>query len=143
MSYLIHEYEHDAANTSFGEEAADKLGVEPARVFKTLVCVLPNGHFACGIVPVVNQLDLKAMASALGEKSIELASVPDAERVTGYVRGGVSPIGQKRQLKTIIDESATSFDTIYVSGGKRGMDIKLAPCDLITLVDGSVAPIGK
>lgn len=123
-------YEHDPSATNFGAEAAEALGVEPERVFKTLL-VSADGQWAVGIVPVVAQLDLKAMAVAIGVKKVTMADPADAERLTGYVVGGISPIGQKKRLTTVLDESAFAYPSILVSGGRRGFDIGLTPADLI------------
>jgi Cys-tRNA(Pro)/Cys-tRNA(Cys) deacylase len=123
-------------------EAAVALGVEPGRVFKTLL-VDADGSFAVGIVPVDSQLDLKALATALGVKRLRMADPAQAERVTGYVVGGISPVGQKRQLPTVLDESAEAYSTVLVSGGKRGFDIELAPADLVAVTRGLTAPIAR
>lgn len=142
IKYAIHAYEHDVAHESFGLEAAEKLGVEPGRVFKTLVA--SNGsELVVGVVPVVKQLDLKALASALGVKSLSMADVAIAERTTGYVKGGISPLGQKRSLRTVIDESATQYETMYVSAGRRGMEIELAPDELKRLTRANFAAIAR
>jgi Cys-tRNA(Pro)/Cys-tRNA(Cys) deacylase len=135
-----HVYEHDPAHESFGLEAAVKLGVDPSRVFKTLV-VSDAKELYVGVVPVECQLNLKAMAHALGIKSVAMADVAQAERVTGYVKGGISPLGQKKALRTVIDASAESHDTMYVSAGRRGMEIELAPGDLARLTRALFAAI--
>jgi Cys-tRNA(Pro)/Cys-tRNA(Cys) deacylase len=129
IAFTPHAYAHDASVTTFGLEAAQKLGLDPARVFKTLL-VDADGSLAVGIVPVAGQLDLKALATAVGAKKAVMADPLLAERKTGYVVGGISPIGQKTRLRTVIDESALVFDTVFVSGGRRGFDIELAPADL-------------
>lgn len=141
ISHKVHEYLHDPAAESYGLEAASKLGIEEARVFKTLVVNLDGKALAVGVVPVSSMLNMKLMAKATGAKRAEMASPAEVERATGYVLGGVSPLGQKRQLKTIIDESARGFDTIYVSAGRRGLEIELGPEDLKRLVKGSFAAI--
>ncbi|OMH32990.1 Cys-tRNA(Pro) deacylase [Tersicoccus sp. Bi-70] len=133
-------YEHDPAAPSFGLEAAEALGVEPARVFKTLL-VDAGAGLGVGIVPVDSTLDLKRMAAALGTKRVRMADVKDAERVTGYVAGGISPLGQRRALPTVLDAGALAHATILVSGGRRGFDVELAPGDLVTLTGASVATI--
>lgn len=140
VAFTEHPYDHDPAASSFGLEAAEALGVDPARVFKTLV-VEAGGRLAVGIVPVTGTLDLKAIASALGTKRAELADVALAERTTGYVAGGISPIGQRKRLPTVADERATTFDTVYVSGGRRGFDIGIATDDLVRLTGAVVAAI--
>ncbi|MEE4217628.1 MAG: Cys-tRNA(Pro) deacylase [Xanthomonadales bacterium] len=139
--HSVHEYQHDASSESFGLEAAEKLGIEPERVFKTLVVKLDSGQMAVGIVAVSSMLSLKRIAKACGAKKAVMASPPDVERTTGYVLGGVSPLGQKRRLKTVIDASASHFDTVFVSAGKRGMDIELKPGDLASLVNAGFAEI--
>jgi Cys-tRNA(Pro)/Cys-tRNA(Cys) deacylase len=140
--HAAHHYEHDPARESYGLEAAEKLGVEPARVFKTLVVATPTG-LAVAVVPVEHQLDLKAMATALKVKSVSLADQAVAERTTGYVAGGISPLGQKKRLPTVVDESATAHETVHVSGGKRGLEIELSPHDLVQLTNATVAAIAR
>ncbi|WP_207260491.1 Cys-tRNA(Pro) deacylase [Desulfovibrio sp. Huiquan2017] len=142
IQYTVHEYEHDPAAPSFGVEAAEKLGVPPERVFKTLV-VDAGGKLAVAVVPVLLKLDLKSMAKALGAKKAAMAEVKVVERTTGYVVGGVSPLGQKKRLPTVIDESAGECPTLFVSGGRRGLDIELAPADLAGLTRASFAPIAR
>lgn len=142
IPYTVHEYEHDPAAPSFGVEAAEKLGVPPEMVFKTLV-VDAGGKLAVAVVPVLLKLDLKKMAKALGAKKAAMAEVKAVERTTGYVVGGVSPLGQKRALPTVIDESARDFDAMFVSAGKRGLDIELSPADLAALTRASFAPVSR
>jgi Cys-tRNA(Pro)/Cys-tRNA(Cys) deacylase len=142
IAFTRHVYEHDPAASSYGLEAAQALGLEPASVFKTLLADV-YGELAVGIVPVTGQLDLKALASALGGKRAVMADPAAAERTTGYVVGGISPIGQKRRLRTVLDTSALDLPTIYVSGGKRGLDLGLDPHDLVRLLEAQVAPIGR
>ena len=137
-----HAYEHDPKAESYGLEAAEALGLDPARVFKTLV-VQVDGRLHVAIVPVARQLDLKALAAAAGGKRAELAKVADAERATGYVAGGISPLGQKKALATVIDESALAHPTVFVSGGRRGLEIELAPEDLRRLTRASTAAIAR
>lgn len=134
--HRIHEYVHDPAVASFGLEASEKLGVAAARIFKTLVVNVDNKSLVVGVVPVSAMLHLKSIANALGAKKAAMADQTDVERSTGYVLGGVSPLGQKKALPTVIDSSATNFETIYVSAGRRGMEIELAPDDLRMLVSG-------
>lgn len=140
VAFTLHEYERGESLHEFGLEAADKLGLDPEQVFKTLLVTVDSGQ-AVAIVPVSGKLSLKAVGRAFGAKRVELCDPTVAERVTGYVRGGISPFGQKKRLPTVIDEMATVFDTIYVSGGKRGLDIGLAPGDLVRVLDATVADI--
>jgi Cys-tRNA(Pro)/Cys-tRNA(Cys) deacylase len=135
-------YEHDPRAAAYGLEAAEKLGIEPERVFKTLLANV-DGSLAVGIVPVAEQLDLKALAAAIGGKRAEMADPSLAERKTGYVVGGISPIGQKVALPTVLDESAILHETILVSGGRRGLDLELAPDDLLAVTNGRYAPIAR
>ena len=142
IPYAVHAYEHDPRAAAFGLEAAEKLGLDPARVFKTLLATV-DGALAVGIVPVAKQLDLKALAHALGGKRAGMADPAMAERKTGYVVGGISPIGQKTPLPTVLDETAILAETIFVSGGRRGLDLELAPDDLIAVTSGRYAPIAR
>lgn len=139
--FSLHEYNHDG-DANFGVEAATKLGLPPDQVFKTLVATVDtSAHLA--VVPVSATLDLKALASAVGGKRAVMAPVVDAERITGYVAGGISPFGTKRRLPTVLDASATGFDRIYVSGGKRGLDVGLAPSVLVELLGATVAAVAR
>jgi Cys-tRNA(Pro)/Cys-tRNA(Cys) deacylase len=142
IAFTSHLYEHDPSATSYGLEAAERLGLDPKAVFKTLVAEV-DGRLVVAIVPVSRQLDLKALAAAAGGKRAALAEPAAAERATGYVVGGISPFGQKRRLPTVLDESASELPTIYVSGGKRGLDLEVAPGDLISLLDATLAAIGR
>jgi len=142
VTYRRHSYAHDPSAASFGLEAAVLLGVDPQRVFKTLL-VDTGGRLAVGVVPVAGQLDLKAMASALGVKSVAMADPAAAERSTGYVVGGISPIGQKRALPAVLDDTAYGYETVFVSGGRRGFDIELSPTDLTSVTRALSAPIGR
>ena len=142
IAFVEHEYTHDASVTSYGLEAAEVLGVEPDRVFKTLLADA-DGRLVVGIVPVTGKLDLKALASAVGAKKAEMADPKLAERRTGYVVGGISPIGQKTRHDTVLDETAELFDTVFVSGGRRGFDLELAPADLIVATGALVAAIAR
>ena len=142
IPFRIHEYAHDPHSESYGLEAAEKLGVDPRRVFKTLVADA-QGVLIVGIVPVSTSLDLKALASTAGVKRAEMADIADAERATGYVAGGISPLGQRKRLRTILDNSAAAFATIFVSAGRRGLEIELAPTDLIKLCTGQMAAIAR
>ena len=140
IAYIVHEYDHDASAESYGLEAAEKLGIPPERVFKTLV-VSDGGNLFVGIVPVSAQLNLKLMANAVGVKKVSLADVKKVENTTGYVLGGISPIGQKKCLQTVIDLSAQDYETINVSAGKRGLEIELSPTDLQKLTYAKFANI--
>ncbi|KNX38580.1 Cys-tRNA(Pro) deacylase [Luteipulveratus halotolerans] len=142
IAYDVRTYAHDPAAASYGLEAAEALDVEPGRVLKTLL-VRVDGTLAVGVVPVDRQLDLKAIAAALGAKRAEMADPKDAERSTGYVVGGISPIGQRKSLPTFLDQSATAYATVLVSGGRRGMDIELAPADLASVTQATFAAIGR
>ncbi|MCR6031985.1 Cys-tRNA(Pro) deacylase [Nocardioides sp. zg-579] len=142
IAFTTHEYDHDPRAASFGLEAAEALGLEPACVFKTLMANL-DGALVVGIVPVDRQLDLKALARALGGSKAAMAEVAAAERATGYVAGGISPVGQKRAHPTVVDASALDHPTVYVSGGRRGLDLGLAPADLVAVTSATVAPIAR
>ncbi|NEN06657.1 Cys-tRNA(Pro) deacylase [Diaminobutyricibacter tongyongensis] len=142
IPFAVHAYEHDPSAPSFGLEAAEALGVEPERVFKTLLADTDAG-LVVGVVPVDGRLDLKALATAVGAKRAVMADAAVAERRTGYVVGGISPIGQKTLLRTVIDETAELFDTVFVSGGRRGLDVELTPADLISATSATVAPIAR
>ena len=136
-------YEHDPSTESFGLEAAAAMGVDPRQVFKTLVASLASGELVVAVVPVASRLNLKALATATGAKKAAMAEPEAAERATGYVLGGISPLGQRRRLTTVIDESALTHEQIYVSAGRRGLEIALHPGDLMTLTDATVAPISR
>ncbi|MFE7777433.1 Cys-tRNA(Pro) deacylase [Streptomyces sp. NPDC057445] len=140
--FTVHAYEHDPASPSYGEEAAEALGVSPERVFKTLVADV-DGELTVAVVPVAGQLDLKALATAVGGKRATMADPAAAERTTGYVRGGISPLGQRKRLRTVIDASASAHPTICVSAGRRGLEVELSPSDLATLTGAALAPIGR
>ncbi|MET9376436.1 Cys-tRNA(Pro) deacylase [Streptomyces sp. NPDC002992] len=140
--FTLHAYDHDPAVPSYGEEAAEALGVSPDRVFKTLVADV-DGELTVAVVPVAGQLDLKALASAVGGKRATMADPAAAERTTGYVRGGISPLGQRRRLRTVLDASATTHETICISAGRRGLEVELPPTALATLTSAVVAPIGR
>ena len=131
LNYQLHEYTHDSQAASFGLEAAEKLGVDVTQVFKTLVVSTDANTLAVAILPVDKTLNFKKMAKAVGCKKIQMADPKQVERTTGYVLGGVSPLGQKKRLTTIIDDSAQSYATIYVSGGRRGLEIELPPEQLL------------
>ncbi|MGB0114208.1 MAG: Cys-tRNA(Pro) deacylase [Ilumatobacteraceae bacterium] len=138
--YSIHEYERGEDLHDFGNEAAAALGLDRDQVFKTLV-VVADDELIVAVVPVSCQLSMKRIAAAVGAKKATMCDPARAERSSGYIVGGISPIGQRRQLRTVIDETAELFDVVYVSGGKRGMDIGLAPGDLVAVLDAIVAPI--
>ncbi|GAA1583239.1 Cys-tRNA(Pro) deacylase [Kribbella hippodromi] len=142
IEFSTHAYEHDPAAKSYGLEAAEALGLAPEQVFKTLL-VEVDGKLTVGVVPVAKQLDLKAIAAAAGGKKAVMADPAAAERTTGYVLGGISPIGQKRALPTVVDSTATGHPTVYVSGGRRGFDIGLSPADLITITKARTADIAR
>jgi len=141
VMFAVHEYAHDPAAASYGIEAAEALGVERARVYKTLVTTVEGRGLVVAIVPVEATANLKALAAACGGKRAELARPADAERATGYVVGGISPLGGRKRLPTVIDDSAPHHPTIYVSAGRRGLEIELDPADLIRLTGATVAPI--
>ncbi|WP_243792235.1 Cys-tRNA(Pro) deacylase [Saccharopolyspora gloriosae] len=142
VTHQVHTYEHDPRADSYGLEAADALGQPPERVFKTLVADV-DGALAVGVVPVTGQLDLKALAAACGGKKAKMADMGAAERATGYVAGGISPLGQKKRLPVVLDSSAEAFDTIFCSAGRRGLEIELAPGELARLLDARVADISS
>jgi Cys-tRNA(Pro)/Cys-tRNA(Cys) deacylase len=143
ISYMLSEYEHDPSSESYGMEAAEKLGVPPERIFKTLVVALDGKDLAVGIIPVDAMLSMKLVAQAAGAKKAVMAPRADVERSTGYVLGGVSPLGQKKHLRTFIDSSAEDFPTIFVSAGRRGLDIELNPDDLKKLTGGAYVPLRR
>lgn len=145
VTHQVHEYPHDPRSASYGLEAAECLGVPPERVFKTLVVALDGDpkRLAVGVVPVIAQLDLKAMAKACRAKKAGMADPTQAERATGYLVGGISPLGQKRRLPTLFDSSMQDFATVFVSAGRRGLEIELAPADLLRLTAGASATISR
>lgn len=142
IAFTEHPYRHDPAAASYGLEAADALALDPEQVLKTLVTSV-DGRLVVGIVPVTGPLDLKAVATAVGGKRAALADPSEAERATGYVVGGISPVGQRRTHPTVLDETALTFDIVYVSGGRRGLDIGLAPGDLVRVTNATVARIRR
>lgn len=142
IEFIPHAYDHEPGTRDYGLEAADALGLEPEQVFKTLMADV-DGELVVAIVPVAGKLDLKALASAVGGKKADMADPKLAERRTGYVVGGISPIGQKARHRTVLDETAELFDTVFVSGGRRGFDIELAPSDLLAITSGVTAAIGR
>ena len=140
VPFTVHEYRHDPSIRGFGLEAAEAMGLDPDEVFKTLV-VTVDGDVAVAIVPVSCQLSLKAVGAALGAKRAEMCDPVIAQRVTGYVLGGISPFGQRKQLPTVIDETCELYETVYVSGGRRGLELGVKPADLIRLLDAVTADI--
>jgi len=142
IPFVTHEYAHDPAAASYGTEAAEVMGVDPARVFKTLVADV-DGKLTVAVVPVSGSLDLKALANAVGGKKAAMADPAAAERSSGYVLGGISPLGQRRQLPTVVDASALGFETMFCSAGRRGLEVELAPADLVRLTSAVTAPIGR
>lgn len=142
VSFTVHAYDHDPAHPSYGEEAAEAMGVAPDRVFKTLVADV-DGTLTVAVVPVAGSLDLKALATAVGGKRAAMADPTLAERTTGYVRGGISPLGQRKKLRTVLDASASDHDTICVSAGRRGLEMEVAPKDLADLTNAVLAPIAR
>lgn len=143
IPFSVHEYEHDPAAESYGEEAALKLGINSDRVFKTLVVSLGGKNLAVAVISVSKKLDLKSLAKVLGAKKVDMADKADVERITGYVVGGVSPLGQKKALPTVVDDTAQAFETIYVSAGRRGLEIELAATDLCRLTKGKFGAVSR
>lgn len=143
VPHTVHPYEHDpASDLGYGLEAARAIGVPAEQVFKTLLAAV-DGDLTVAVVPVTGLLDLKALAQAVGAKRAVMAEKPVAERATGYVVGGISPLGQRTTHRTVVDETAELFDVVYVSGGRRGLDIGLAPADLVRLTGAVVAAIAR
>ena len=142
VAFTLHEYAHDPRATSYGSEAAEALGLDPDRVFKTLLAEV-DGNLVVAVVPVAGWLDLKALARALGGRKAAMADPKDAERSTGYVVGGIAPVGQKRRLPTVVDESATAYDVVYVSAGRRGLDLGIAPADLVAATGAITADVSR
>lgn len=143
IAFKVYEYDHDPSTKSYGDEAAEVLGLNHDQVFKTLVAVADSQpvRMVIAVIPVAKRLDLKALSSAVGVKRMTMANETDAERATGYVVGGISPLGQRKRLPLLLDQSARDHSTIYVSAGKRGLEIELAPDDLLRLSGGKCAPI--
>mgnify|MGYP006195395629 CR=1 FL=1 len=141
-AFEVHEYDHDPRATSYGTEAAEALGIDPGRVFKTLFADL-DGALVVGVVPVVGQLDLKSLARALDGRKAAMADPRAAERATGYVVGGISPLGQRKAHPTVIDDSALEHPTVFVSAGRRGLEVELSPAELVRLTGARVAPIRR
>jgi Cys-tRNA(Pro)/Cys-tRNA(Cys) deacylase len=141
IPFKLHEYIHDPRSGSYGLEASDALGVPPGRVFKTLVAAVDGGTLAVGVVPVHRQLDLKALAAAVGGKKAVLAEAAAAERATGYVAGGISPVGQRKRLPVVLDASALELGTLFCSAGRRGLEIEITPAGLVRAAAAKVALI--
>ncbi len=142
IPYTLRPYDHDARTTAYGDEVVAALGQDPARVFKTLVASV-EGTLVVGVVPVAARLDLKALAAAAGGKKAAMAAVAEAERSSGYVAGGISPIGQRKPLKTILDVTAGNFSTIFVSAGRRGLQVEITATDLLAVSGGFLAAIAS
>jgi Cys-tRNA(Pro)/Cys-tRNA(Cys) deacylase len=140
VTHRVHEYRHDPRAESYGGEAVEALGIAPERCFKTLVAEV-DGALVVGVVPVTGSLDLKALAAAVGGKRAAMADPAAAERATGYVRGGISPLGQRKRLPVVLDASAQEHETVYVSAGRRGLEVELTAADLLRLTGGTSAPI--
>lgn len=146
VGHTLHEYDHTgAAGVGYGLDAAQQLGIDPARVFKTLVVELNQDptRLAVVVAPATGEVDLRAAAGALGAKRATLADATRAERTTGYVQGGISPFGQRKPLPTVLDGSAEGFATVYVSGGRRGLEIEVAPGDLVAVLAATVADVAR
>jgi len=141
IAYTLHSYIHDPASASYGEEASEKLGIPPERVFKTLVAQIDGRELVVAVIPVSSMLSMKQIAKAAGGKKAEMEKGADVERSSGYILGGVSPLGQKRKLRTFIDSSAENFPTIYVSAGRRGLEIELSSNDLAKITDEVMVPL--
>ena len=142
MPFTLHPYEHAVGAPSYGGEAADSLGLSPDEVFKTLVARV-DGRLVTAVVPVSGTLDLKALAAAVAGKKAAMAEPADAERATGYVVGGISPLGQRSRLPVVVDESALARDAVYVSAGRRGLQVRLAPADLVRVSGARTAPLRR
>jgi Cys-tRNA(Pro)/Cys-tRNA(Cys) deacylase len=143
IAHRVLSYHHDPAADSYGSEAVQQLGLDPAQVFKTLLASTEKHELLVAIVPVSGTLDLKALAEAAGCKKCEMADVEQAQRATGYLVGGISPLGQKKRHRTFLDASAQALPAVHVSAGRRGLEVALAPADLLQLTGGAYAPIGK
>jgi Cys-tRNA(Pro)/Cys-tRNA(Cys) deacylase len=146
VTFTVHEYDHTPGETHFGREGVTQLGLDPRRVFKTLLAgvnVAGKSELVVGIVPVAGQMDLKALATAVGAKKATMADPAQAERATGYVVGGISPFGQKTRHQTVIDPSVEEYESVYVSAGRRGLQVEVQPADLIRLTSATLAPIAR
>jgi Cys-tRNA(Pro)/Cys-tRNA(Cys) deacylase len=142
VDFTLHAYDHDPRASSYGLEAAEALGLDPERVYKTLVADV-DGRLVVAVVPVSGWLDLKALARALGGSKAAMAEQATAERATGYVVGGISPLGQKRSHPTVVDTTALEHPTVYVSAGRRGLDLEIAPADLVQVTGAVVERVGR
>jgi Cys-tRNA(Pro)/Cys-tRNA(Cys) deacylase len=146
VPHTLHEYDHSPGETHFGDETVARLGLDPKRVFKTLLAEVTIGgkdQLVVGVVPMSGQMDLKALAQAVGAKKAVMADPAAAERATGYVVGGISPFGQKTRHRTVVDSTALDYGTVFVSAGRRGLQAEVAPADLIALTGATTAPIGR
>ncbi len=139
VDFRLHNYDFDPGEVGIGEQAASALGIEPGRLFKTLIVMVDGERPAIALTPVAAETRLKTLAAALGGKRAAMADLADAERLTGYVKGGISPFGQRQKLDVVIDRSARSHDTIYINGGRRGLQIELSPADLIKALNADLA----
>jgi Cys-tRNA(Pro)/Cys-tRNA(Cys) deacylase len=142
IAHSIHRYDHDPRHPSFGQEASEALGVPAARVFKTLIADV-DGQLTVAVVPVSGSLDLKALATAAGGKKAAMADPAQAEKASGYVTGGIAPLGLRRPLPVVVDETALAYPTVFCSAGQRGMEIELAPADLVAAAGASIASIAR
>jgi Cys-tRNA(Pro)/Cys-tRNA(Cys) deacylase len=142
IPFTVHEYEHDPRHESYGLEASEALGIPPDRVFKTLIAEV-DGNLVTAVVPVTGELDLKALAAAIGGKKAAMADVTAAERATGYVAGGISPVGQRKRLPVVLDATAMGAATLFCSAGRRGLELELAPADLARAANATIAAIGR
>lgn len=141
IAFTLHPYEHDPRAAAYGDEAAAALGVDPARIFKTLIARVDGVGLVCAVVPVAGHLDLKALAGAFGAKRAVMAEPAAAARSTGYVVGGIAPLGQRSRIPVVVDASAAGFGTVFVSAGRRGLQVELAPADLVAAAEAKLAPI--
>lgn len=143
VTYTLHAYEFDPGDLGIGEQAAKALGIETARIFKTLMVMADGKTFVVALVPVHAETQMKLLAATIGSKRAAMATIPDAERVTGYVKGGISPFGQRQRHQIVVNQTALDYETIFVNGGKRGLQIEIAPVDLIRELDAKLADISR
>lgn len=141
--FKIHKYEHNPACTNFGDEAVEKLGISAKQVFKTLIVELTPKELVVGVLPVSKQLSLKELANVFGARKAQIANKDEAQKVSGYLIGGISPLGQKKLLRTVLDDSIKEFETIFISAGRRGLDIELSPNDLKNILNAKVSTIAQ